>query len=351
MTPSRRVGRAICTLREEMYSPFLAAGFFGKIAGMKNINRFVRSLGARLIAAAILLPSALFAETRTEKIRAKLASPDRDYVFVAMHRGDWRNFPENSKGAIISAINIGADIVELDVQMTKDGKFILNHDESLDRTTNAKGKVSDYTLAELKKFRMKKDGKLTGYKILSLEEALELTRGKIIVNIDKFVKHPKEILDAVKAAGATTEVLVKSEHTVEEAKELFGEHWADVESGKLLFMPITRFDLKRDKDVKAPRILETWLSVEPRACSMYEVCINKAAQEKILKKVPAGKGAPRLWLNTMWDNLSAGHGDIKALEDPEAHWGWALRQGATMLQTDCGAELILYLQRKGRRNL
>ena len=57
-------------------------------------------------------------ETRTAAIRRKLLSNDRNYVFVAMHRGDWRNFPENSKGAILSSIALGADIVELDVHMT-----------------------------------------------------------------------------------------------------------------------------------------------------------------------------------------------------------------------------------------
>ena len=54
------------------------------------------------------------AHPRTERIRAKLLSNDRNYVFVAMHRGDWRNFPENSKDAILSCIALGADIVELD---------------------------------------------------------------------------------------------------------------------------------------------------------------------------------------------------------------------------------------------
>lgn len=59
------------------------------------------------------------AATRTEQIREKLLSSDRNYVFVAMHRGDRRNFPENSKGAILSSITLGADIVELDVQRTR----------------------------------------------------------------------------------------------------------------------------------------------------------------------------------------------------------------------------------------
>ena len=89
----------------------------------------------KMLSLAAIIAGSLFGATRTEAIRDKLASGDRDYVFVAMHRGDWRNFPENSKGAILSSIRLGADIVELDVQMTKDGRFILNHDNTLNRTT------------------------------------------------------------------------------------------------------------------------------------------------------------------------------------------------------------------------
>jgi len=53
-------------------------------------------------------------KTRAEKIRAKLESADRDYVFVVMHRGDWRHAPENSIGAIKGSIAHGADIIELE---------------------------------------------------------------------------------------------------------------------------------------------------------------------------------------------------------------------------------------------
>ena len=116
--------------------------------------------------------------SRTEMIREKLMSSDRNYVFVAMHRGDWRNYPENSRDAILSCIALGADIVELDVQMTKDGRFVLLHDDKLDRTTTGKGKVSEHTLAEVKQLRLKsnqggKDAKATDYEVLTLEEAQE----------------------------------------------------------------------------------------------------------------------------------------------------------------------------------
>jgi glycerophosphoryl diester phosphodiesterase len=293
----------------------------------------------------IALSGNLWSATRSQVIREKLLSEERDYVFVAMHRGDWRNYPENSKGAILSSIKIGADIVELDVQRTKDGCSILNHDTTLNRTTTGKGKVSEMTLAEIKKFKMRdSDGKPTEYEILTLEEALELTRGKILVNIDKFARHPREILDAVAAVGAYGEVLVKASFTAEKAKSVFGPHWKKVESGELLFMPIVSSNKGGEK------VFLSHLAIEPRKGSMYEMCFSDSSQvPSVLQRLAAAPGRPRLWVNTLWDSISAKHSDQAALKNPDANWGWWLERGATMIQSDYAAELIEYLKKKGRR--
>ena len=309
----------------------------------------------------VALAAAAFAAcgaTRTELLRAKLASADRDYVFVAMHRGDWRNFPENSKDAILSCIALGADIVELDVRMTKEGRFVLMHDNKIDRTTTGKGLVSQLTVPQLKKFKMKFNGKATKSEILTLEEALELTRGKILFNVDKFTEHPHEILDALAAAGALKEVIVKSLHSPEDAKKLFGEYWAKVESGEILYMPVVQYCWGRHE--KARKDFPLWLATEPRANSMYEMCFDNMKDTAVLKELLAAPGKPRIWINTMWDSLAAGHGEYHSALgagfpagalDPENTWGWAVGAGATMLQTDCGAELILWLERKGLHSL
>jgi glycerophosphoryl diester phosphodiesterase len=66
------------------------------------------------------------------------------------HRGASSLAPENTMAAFRKAVELGADGIELDVQMTKDGKLVVIHDEQLDRTTNGKGFVKDFTLAEIK---------------------------------------------------------------------------------------------------------------------------------------------------------------------------------------------------------
>ena len=97
----------------------------------------------------ILLNLTITANNRTEALLSILKSNKPDYIFVVAHRGDWRHAPENSIAAIKSAISIGADMVEIDIQKTKDGDFVLMHDNSIDRTTNGKGYVSNYTIKEL----------------------------------------------------------------------------------------------------------------------------------------------------------------------------------------------------------
>ena len=87
---------------------------------------------------------------RAEKILAEMNDPTSDYVIVASHRGDWRNYPENSIPAIESVIRMGVDIVEIDLKMTKDSVLVLCHDKTIDRTLNGKGLVSDFTLDSLK---------------------------------------------------------------------------------------------------------------------------------------------------------------------------------------------------------
>ena len=316
--------------------------------GRKDLKMFLKIFFHVVI---LLILTSARAESKTDAIRNKISSNDRTYVFVAMHRGDWRNFPENSKGAILSAIRLGADIVELDVQRTKDGRFVLNHDATLNRTTTGKGNVSDFTLEELKKLKLKdQKGRPTEYSLLTLEEALDITRGKILVNIDKFTKYPREILDVVSSVGAMKEVLVKSSSSLDKTKEQFGKYWESVVSGELLYMPIVSFTIKnKDNQIK---FLKSFIAEEPRKNSMYEVCFNDPSLvPEVIKMLKEAPNQPRIWVNTLWDSISAKHSDKSALLEPDGNWGWWLEKGATMLQSDYVAELIVYLSGKGLRNL
>ena len=79
---------------------------------------------------------------RIDTLLSILKSNDPGYVFVVAHRGDWRHAPENSIGAIEKAAAMGVDMVEIDIQKTKDGNFILMHDGNIDRMTDGTGSVA-----------------------------------------------------------------------------------------------------------------------------------------------------------------------------------------------------------------
>lgn len=89
---------------------------------------------------------------------------------VIGHRGARSLAPENTLEGIRVAARCGADLVEVDVRLSKDGALVLMHDETVDRTTGGKGLVEDLDLAELKALD------LNGQKIPTLQEALAATK-------------------------------------------------------------------------------------------------------------------------------------------------------------------------------
>ena len=97
-----------------------------------------------------LLSTQFYAQNRVSQIREQLMSRSTNSVLVVAHRGDWRNFPENSLEGIENAIKMGVDIVELDVQRTQDGVLILMHDETLNRTTTGGKGVRGYNGLHIK---------------------------------------------------------------------------------------------------------------------------------------------------------------------------------------------------------
>jgi glycerophosphoryl diester phosphodiesterase len=89
------------------------------------------------------------------------------------HRGAPAYEPENTLRSFRRALAMGVGAVELDVQLTRDGRLAVIHDETLDRTTNGRGLVKDFTLAELQKLDAGK-----GEPVPALEEVFDLVKGR-----------------------------------------------------------------------------------------------------------------------------------------------------------------------------
>ncbi len=105
---------------------------------------------------------------------------------VLGHRGASAYAPENTLTAFNLAFELGADGVELDVTLTRDGVPVIIHDDNVDRTTDGRGAIKSMTLEEVKRLDAGAwfDAKFRGEKIPTLAEALESTRGRGIVNIE-----------------------------------------------------------------------------------------------------------------------------------------------------------------------
>ena len=104
---------------------------------------------------------------------------------LCAHRGDQGAAPENTIPAFIAAAKAGAQQIEFDVQLTKDGKLVIMHDLTVDRTTNGVGAVKDLTFDEIRKLDAgsKKDPMYAGVQVPTFEEALDCLPRNIWINI------------------------------------------------------------------------------------------------------------------------------------------------------------------------
>jgi len=105
---------------------------------------------------------------------------------VIGHKGSCADSPENTLAGIRRAIEAGAHAAEVDVRTTKDGFLVCMHDDTLDRTTERKGRVSDLTLVEIQKLDVgsKFDKKFAGERVPTLREVLTVAKGKTGIMLD-----------------------------------------------------------------------------------------------------------------------------------------------------------------------
>lgn len=141
-----------------------------------------------------------------------LKNLDQKSIHIAAHRGAHLAYPENSIAAIEEAIRLGASVVELDVRATKDGVLVLMHDKTVNRTTSGEGEVGKHTYAEIQKMHLRgaTDGEMSNLFIPTLQEALRICKGKIIVDLD-FKEERREFVaktyDLIAQEGMEDQVL------------------------------------------------------------------------------------------------------------------------------------------------
>lgn len=137
------------------------------------------------------------------------------------HRGGAALQPENTLAAFENAIRIGADMVECDIHLSKDGEVVVMHDPDVSRTTDGAGQIGNLTLAEIKKLNAAakfSGGKIPPQAVPTLAELLDMVKGKVGIQIEiktaaggaRYPGIEKKMIDLINARAMVDQVLVIS---------------------------------------------------------------------------------------------------------------------------------------------
>ena len=312
----------------------------------------LRSLFASFVIVTVLFacgPSSQVSQSSAGKISStdfrtalsRLSRPGGKILVVA-HRGDWRNAPENSLPGLRYSIEMGADMMEIDLKQSKDGQLIIMHDKTIDRSTNGKGKPEDFTLEELKKFRLRNGlGRATENQIPTFGQLLDSSRGRILINVDKGVDYYPAVVKMLRERSMLDQAVINIDNnsTLDQLEAKHGAVPDDV-----WLMPIVDMSNKS-------RAHELIASYKRHRKTIYQINWSKDAfldGEDLIALRDEGYG---IWLNSLWPSLNGGHDDDRAVElgQKQETWGWIIDKGATIIQTDRPRELLQYLQVRGLR--
>jgi glycerophosphoryl diester phosphodiesterase len=151
----------------------------------------------------------------------------KSVIWKVAHRGASGEAPENTIISFQRAIAQGADVIETDARLSKDKEIVLIHDETVERTTDGRDKVSQLTLKEIKSLDAGSwfGKEFSGEKIPTLSEALEVIRGRTKLNIEFKGKDPllvPKVTNFLKDEGFIKEAILSSfdYSFIEEAKRL-----------------------------------------------------------------------------------------------------------------------------------
>jgi glycerophosphoryl diester phosphodiesterase len=271
------------------------------------------------------------------KLAAELPSLRHATVVIA-HRGEHLRHHENTLEAIQGAIDAGADFTELDVRRSIDGKYLLMHDDTVDRMTDGHGRVADLTWAELSKLKVQ-SRPLTNVppsRIPLFEEALKLARGKIHIYVDFKAGNRAIAADIIRAAGMGSGVLIYDSSTGTTPPP------AKPDNGILFF--------DNDSGVAEWRRVAPEMPVitSPPDRARTNFTVMKAFIDRyhpdVLDRAPDQK-----WMAQMQALPVKIWPDIQRRDENPEYWQKIWDLGFRGFQTDHPAELVKWLERTGRR--
>lgn len=173
-------------------------------------------------------------------------------ILIVAHRGGAVGTPENTLAAFASAVALGADMIELDVHLSKDGIPVVIHDHTVDRTTDGSGEVAGYTVDELQRFDAG-----SGERIPTLQEVVDLVGDAVPITIE--VKAPAALdatIELIRAnpglrwnAVSSYPDVLRSLHAAFPGAEIATTTMGSREASQMLLNAIDRIGIDLDGDL------------------------------------------------------------------------------------------------------
>ncbi|MEM1096480.1 MAG: glycerophosphodiester phosphodiesterase family protein [Bacteroidota bacterium] len=156
---------------------------------------------------------------------AEAMRPDAmPHPLISAHRGGFqRGFPENAIPSMERVLRLTPALLEIDIQLTEDSVLVLMHDDTVDRTTNGEGAVSDYTMAELRQLLLVDPyGVVTPFRVPTFNEVLAWSEARAVLTVDvKRGVPPEAVVEAIRAQEAENRAVV-----IVSSPEVFARYYA-----------------------------------------------------------------------------------------------------------------------------
>ena len=263
-------------------------------------------------------------------------------VLIVAHRGvSGGNIPCNTMAAYEIALMQGADVIEMDVDMSADGQLVVFHPGREFEHLSIAESFENATWDDISRYRYVNAGERcpTQFGVLKLDDFLENFKDRCFINVDKFWEHPNEIYQAIHKHNMDSQVIVKSAPSDEVFRVL------EAVAPHLQFMPIVSEENTVHEILKTKKL--NYIGAEV----LFTSDESKVASDEFIEMMH--KDNKLVWANAIIYNyreqLAAGHSDDTALtESMDKGWGWLSDKGFDFIQTDWPLMLIEYLKKTNR---
>lgn len=265
----------------------------------------------------------------------------KENIIVVAHRGAaGGNIPCNTMTAYEIALKQGADMIEVDVSCSSDGKLFLFHPGMEIEHLNKEIELPQMTYKQIRNLRyVNYDKTPTQFRISGFDDFLEQFKGRCFINIDKFWNNPEKIYEAVKRHGMTDQMLVKSKvskNVLKVLEELCPE---------LPYIPVVAEKHPMHNELMKKNI--NYMGAE----ILFKNDNSYLASDEFINMMH--RDNKLVWVNSIIydykEQLSGGHSDDTAMTISEDYgWGWLADRNVDFIQTDWTMMLVDYLKRSGK---